>query len=364
MKKLDILEAIRGGTALYVFLGHFIIGSFIGNTNPFSIFLRFGQEAVILFFLMSGFVIQLSYKKKQIPFLKYLKKRFFRIYPLFLISILLVLCYRLLIGLPIETKTLFGNLFMLQDMGSLKPGTIVDTFGNSALWSLSYEWWFYMLFIPISSFKNKNTVAIIIVVLSALVYFIYPIQLFRWPMYFGIWWSGVVLADLYLNKELSFKNILKKIICPFLLLPSLFLIFTSLTKPFDSVGVHPLLEIRHFGSAIIFIVIAVVWKNFNWIGFPFFKPLEKIAPFSYGLYVLHLPLIMIINPIISYYIANSYAQFIIIAFLIILISLLLETKFQNKINSLVFKRNNLSHKKQTLVGSNPAKLIKTRTIEK
>jgi peptidoglycan/LPS O-acetylase OafA/YrhL len=343
-KKLNILEAVRGGAALYVFLGHFLIQQFLDITNLVSIFFRFGQEAVILFFLMSGFVIELSYKKKQISFLKYFKKRFFRIYPLFLISILLVLVYKILGGLAVETETLFGNLFMLQDMSSLKPGTIVGTYGNSALWSLSYEWWFYMLFIPISSFKNKNLVAVIVVVISTLLYFIYPIQIFRWLMYFGIWWTGVMLADFYLNKELSFKNVLSKIIAPILLIPSVFLIFKAFTTPFDSIGVYPTLDIRHFSGAIIFVLIALIWKKFHWYGYGFFKPLEKIAPFSYGLYVLHLPLIMIFEPIVSEYIESSIIQFIIISTLVILISFVLETKFQKKINSFLFINKGFSQK--------------------
>jgi len=356
-KKLNILEAVRGGAALYVFIGHFIIGSFIDKTQAFIFFFKFGQEAVILFFLMSGFVIELSYKKKPISFLTYFKKRFFRIYPLFLISISLVFGYKILSGLPIEIKTLFGNLFMLQDMDSLKPGTIIGTYGNSALWSLSYEWWFYMLFIPISRFKNKNVLALIIVVLSAIIYFIYPVQLFRWLMYFGIWWSGVILADLYLNKELNIKYILTKIIVPFLLFPSLFLSFKAFTTAFDSTGVYPALDIRHFTSAIIFIITAFIWKKNNWIGFPIFKPLEKIAPFSYGLYVLHLPIIMILEPFVSEYIENSFLKFLVISVSVISISFVFETKLQKKINSLLFKYDNFSSKKSA-VPTKPSQLIK------
>jgi peptidoglycan/LPS O-acetylase OafA/YrhL len=167
MKKLNILEAVRGGAALYVFIGHFVLMTFIDRTNKVSILFKFGQEAVILFFLMSGFVIQFSYAKKQIPFSEYFKKRFLRIYPLFLLSIFMVFIHNIFSGSPLELRTILGNLFMLQDVETIKPGTIVTTYGNSALWSLSYEWWFYMLFIPISNFKNKNLIVIFIVAISS-----------------------------------------------------------------------------------------------------------------------------------------------------------------------------------------------------
>jgi peptidoglycan/LPS O-acetylase OafA/YrhL len=87
IKKLNILEAVRGGAALYVFLGHFIVGSFIAKTNFLSFFFRFGQEAVILFFLMSGFVIELSGLRKKTSFHDFFYKRFLRIYPLFFLGI-------------------------------------------------------------------------------------------------------------------------------------------------------------------------------------------------------------------------------------------------------------------------------------
>jgi peptidoglycan/LPS O-acetylase OafA/YrhL len=112
------------------------------------------------------------------------------------------------------------------------------------------------------------------------------------------------------------------------------------------VSIH---EIRHFASAILFILIAFIWKKTHWLGYDFFKPLEQIAPFSYGLYVLHLPLIMIVEPILSNYIDNGFIKFIITGLLVILISLLLETKAQKRINSVLFKKNSF-FSKQIVMG--------------
>lgn len=347
IKKLNILEAVRGGAALYVFLGHFIVGSFIAKTNLLSIFFRFGQEAVILFFLMSGFVIELSELRKKASFQDFFFKRFLRIYPLFLFGILLVLAYKIIYHLPIELKTLEGNLLMLQDMESLKPGTIVGTYGNTALWSLSYEWWFYMLFVPISSFKNKNAIAITIVAISAILYFIYPFQLIRWLMYFGIWWSGVMLADFLVLGKINLKNSITKIIGPLLWLPLFLSIIKATTLKFDSIGVYPILEIRHFLSAILFIIIALVWRKLNWFGYNYFSFFEKIAPFSYGLYVLHLPLILILEALFRNQIENSLIRFAVIGLLVLFCSYLLETKFQKKLSLFFF--NKKSSRQETIL---------------
>lgn len=332
IKKLNILEAVRGGAALYVFLGHFIVGSFIAKTNLLSVFFRFGQEAVILFFLMSGFVIELSGLRKKTSFQDFFAKRFLRIYPLFLLGILLILGYKIIYHFPIEIKTLVGNLLMLQDAESLKPGTIVGTYGNTALWSLSYEWWFYMLFVPISSFKNKNAIAGTIVIISAILYFIHPFQPVRWLMYFGIWWSGVMLADLLVLGKINFKNSITKIIGPLLILPLFLSIIKATTLKFESIGVYPILEIRHFLSAIVFIIIAIIWRKTNWFGYSYFSFFEKIAPFSYGLYVLHLPLILILETLFRNQIENSFIRFVVIGLLVLFCSYILETKFQKKLS--------------------------------
>jgi peptidoglycan/LPS O-acetylase OafA/YrhL len=339
MKKLNILEAVRGGAALYVFIGHFVLMTFIDRTNKVSILFKFGQEAVILFFLMSGFVIQFSYAKKQIPFSEYFKKRFLRIYPLFLLSIFMVFIHNIFSGSPLELRTILGNLFMLQDVETIKPGTIVTTYGNSALWSLSYEWWFYMLFIPISNFKNKNLIVIFIVAISSILYYIYPVQLLRWLMYFGIWWSGVLLANFYLSNQLNLKNVFNKIIVQILFFPTLLLFSKTLNEPFVSIGIYPTLEIRHFVSAILFLLIAILWKHLNWLGYAFFKPLERIAPFSYGLYVLHLPIIMILEPFVFKYIKNSLIQFMTITLVVILLAYLFEVIIQKRLISSVNKIN-------------------------
>ena len=126
--KLWRLEAVRGAAAAYVAFGHI---------TQAPIF-RFGQEAVIVFFLLSGFVIEYSCSNKlAFGFKAYFKRRFIRIYSvlicLFLVAALIerphVLSYPFL-------KVLFGNLLMLQDFDLAKPNVIVPTLFAGALWSL------------------------------------------------------------------------------------------------------------------------------------------------------------------------------------------------------------------------------------
>jgi peptidoglycan/LPS O-acetylase OafA/YrhL len=66
---------------------------------------------------------------------------------------------------------------MLQDVISLKPNVISAVYmGNGVLWSLSYEWWFYMLlsfYLKVSESKINLWVTILTIAatVSYLVYF-------------------------------------------------------------------------------------------------------------------------------------------------------------------------------------------------
>jgi peptidoglycan/LPS O-acetylase OafA/YrhL len=175
-------------------------------------------------------------------------------------------------------------------------------------------------------------------------------------MYFGIWWSGVMLADLSVLGKMNLKNCITQIMGPLLGLPLFLSIIKATTLKFESIGVYPILETRHFLGAIVFIIIALIWRKTNWFGYNYFSFFEKIAPFSYGLYVLHLPLILILETLIRNQIENSLIRFAVIGLLVLFCSYLLETKFQKKLN--LFFLN-----KKSSVGSNPAKLIKSRNLE-
>lgn len=300
-KKLEKLEAIRGFAALYVVFHHlFASGLVIGGIN-FSFLFRFGQEAVILFFILSGFVISYSFEKaKDKRFSLFFTKRFIRIYfPLLIVFILhyLMLSYQKGQWVFVQWKHLFGNLAMLQDNYHTKPNVITGPFlDNDPLWSLSYEWWFYMIYFVLYRFQPKirNTIVYGLGIVGALTYIYYPNFLNRELMYLTIWWMGVEMSMLYLKGQpLSFQT-----------LKSLFLVLTCiaviLTFPIVNqwatlkvnlgvvLGKHPILEWRHFVFTIGITGVALLWKKLKWIGFQYtFAPFQAIASISFVLYISH-----------------------------------------------------------------------------
>jgi peptidoglycan/LPS O-acetylase OafA/YrhL len=109
------LEALRGFAALMVVLGHVIQLSFIFNGDYEFIRRAFNymfptHTMVLVFFLLSGYVIGLNYGKQHYFDIKlYLRKRLVRLYPIYIISILVTILF-----FKYNLWVIVGHLFFLQ----------------------------------------------------------------------------------------------------------------------------------------------------------------------------------------------------------------------------------------------------------
>ncbi|WP_133273989.1 acyltransferase family protein [Hymenobacter radiodurans] len=144
------LEALRGVAAFIVVWCHAIENfNFLDpHYSPKGVlaFLPPSHLSVLLFFVLSGYVIGLSTKQRlasKATIRTYLKKRFLRIYPIYFVSMVVAV----LIAQPYPIKTLLGNFTLTQVL--LTPLVIE----NGPSWSLHYEVLYYLLFIPISFFR-------------------------------------------------------------------------------------------------------------------------------------------------------------------------------------------------------------------
>jgi peptidoglycan/LPS O-acetylase OafA/YrhL len=124
-----------------------------------------GNLGVLAFFAVSGFLITLSYERSSSA-LSYLKRRVLRIYPGYLVAILL--CS--LVIVPAFSSRSFGAVSAAEVAGLasnlLLKGYILksDAFGggavNGSLWSIPYEFWCYLgiLALGLSGFAWKKPV--------------------------------------------------------------------------------------------------------------------------------------------------------------------------------------------------------------
>ncbi len=151
--RLDALTSLRFFAALSVVFYHF--GSPAFARAPFWVrgLIESGNEAVPFFFVLSGFVLAYSYHRPGKQGLRngagpFWRKRFARIYPAYLASLLLALpafVHGIRSGVITKTYALSAIAFvplLLQSWGNLNLAEAI----NFPAWSLSVEMFFYAMF--------------------------------------------------------------------------------------------------------------------------------------------------------------------------------------------------------------------------
>jgi peptidoglycan/LPS O-acetylase OafA/YrhL len=225
-------------------------------------------------------------------------KRFMRIYSVWLLAMLFLWALDFFTPLrhaSIGLLDLLGNLFMLQDFSSGKPAVLVEPLlSNTPLWSLHYEWWFYMLFplvLLVPKFDLRVHIVGVISVTAAILYVYYPNPLCRLLFYFSIWWIGVYGAE---RLKLQGSLDLRDLACPLFYtalssIPLLILCWHYYESGKTLVlGVHPVLEVRHLLMSVILVIGAFAWRRMSWIGFNYsLRFFSIVAPISYSLYITH-----------------------------------------------------------------------------
>src|SRR5215204_53815 len=111
--KNTTLELIRGVAAILVVFTHLFSNNETLNHVPFHTLISgWGTESVILFFVLSGIVINLTHTKKPKGRTEFFKNRLLRIYPLYFIGLILACVVTpVFINQSINFKTAFLNFF-------------------------------------------------------------------------------------------------------------------------------------------------------------------------------------------------------------------------------------------------------------
>lgn len=291
------LDALRGLAAVYVAASHVVLA--LMPTRIIGQLFQFGQEAVIIFFLLSGAVIYFSTTARpDLSFGIYFQHRFRRIYFPFLVSVAVT---ALIVGWTGNSSNEFsfrefaGNLLMLQDFPD-KPGNWVDPFlGNQPLWSLSYEWAFYLLFWPVYRYTPREHQLAGITLASLLAWFsfvFHPNHASLVISYFVIWWVGLELARTWNETgRLAWRRCAGPLIS--LAIMALATSLPILLHGMGGLSGHPMVMSRHFGAAFSLTAATVLWSKLRFVGFRWtVGPFLPLAGISYGIYVLHYPILV------------------------------------------------------------------------
>lgn len=278
---------------------------------------------VDLFFIISGFIMvyvyghQFQNQTSGIDFKRFIQSRFARVYPLHFFSLLVLIVYYLVEiknkepnpfdSLLFDLSAIPGNLFLLQGMG------IFSFFNwNVPSWSISTEWWVYLLFpflmrglFPLTPKKQIGLFLFILLGYLVCQYWVYPYSSSVSPMPSGRGFSldltydfgffrcllgfllGMLLHPIYTS------NFLKSLLSS----PTLFLVV------YLACGISLYFGVTDFALVFLFALLVLVTLHSK--GFAeqllLTRPLQFLGNISYSVYLMHLPLLVICMSLDTYF---------------------------------------------------------------
>ena len=194
MKKNKALQALRLVFVMMIFMSHYDYG----GCQPFD---AGGDCGVAFFFLLSGFTMSMGYGRSltdgTFGWKRYLTRRLWRIYPLHVMCLVLVL---VLFRPAIDVK-LPLNALLLQ---AWIPDAAYYFSYNGVSWFLSALLFCYLLF-PLAYRKGNSWVLAVVLVACAVVYVLVPYEQVNALLYVAPWircadfFLGIMLYKLYDN---------------------------------------------------------------------------------------------------------------------------------------------------------------------
>jgi peptidoglycan/LPS O-acetylase OafA/YrhL len=264
----------------------------------------FGHLAVVVFFCLSGYLVGGEVVREflagKFQWRKYIVKRVARIYPVYLLALLLTLVLdsigvRYFNQTGIYSGRIVGPILQTDFAARLTPGIglgnvaflqgiLVPPFGtNTPLWSLSYEAWFYLLFplglVGVLGKMNMFRRASLIGALFVMMWLVGR----EIMLYSLIWLLGLI--PVILSRGLMPRRVWWPAVCSLLVL---------VAARFNLVRVVPVfLDDAALGC---FVVLFIGALGNHEIGVPGPVKFHKsLSNFSYSLYLVHLPLALFLS---------------------------------------------------------------------
>lgn len=263
-----------------------------------------GHQAVIIFFIMSGYLISGSvfrmFERGSWSWRTYLTHRLVRLWVVLIPGLLLGAFWDHMgltlhlapalyhgasgnhmtpdVSASVNSNVLISNLLFLQTI-------VTPTYGsNGALWSLANEFWYYILF-PLGLLATRTTSRFSVRILSGSIFLAVCLFLRGGILQlFPIWLAGTLLVLIpTLRIKNSARTIALSIYVPIFFLFSKFPIHSTLVKDY---------------------ALAFITFLFLWILLSATKPAQpsrlsvmsfNLAQFSYTLYIVHMPFLLFLT---------------------------------------------------------------------
>lgn len=309
---LPFLDVLRGVAIFSVFLYH-ALGAAVGYYNQpwkgmfpdfsaagtfWPLFpLTLGGCGVAIFFVVSGFCIHFShYRSKGESWLAFAVKRFFRLYPPYLLA--LSVFY---LSWPWRTYSLsspgwrhqfWSHFFLIHN---IEPGT---AFGiNGSFWSIAIEVQLYLIYplllLIVAIIGWRYSLLILFILESSIrISIITGISAFDSlrlsPLCFWFSWSlGAYLAHLYLNNSLLRFNV--------------WYLYSAIMMVSLAYLVHPFEKFQF--TAVALLTSVVIWREIYYLHSkpsksswkPLLRHLTSLGTVSYSFYLIHQPFLLLIQ---------------------------------------------------------------------
>jgi peptidoglycan/LPS O-acetylase OafA/YrhL len=153
-KQIGALTGLRFFAATYVFVFHFGAGfaQRSGLLDAIVTFLRNGFLGVSIFFVLSGFILTYTYKQRVDSPQMFAVARFARIYPVYLLALLIAL------PLALSELTMLDVVRVLAMVQAWTPFSSTSGFAwIGQAWTLSVEVIFYIFFPFLTMLLNTTT---------------------------------------------------------------------------------------------------------------------------------------------------------------------------------------------------------------
>jgi peptidoglycan/LPS O-acetylase OafA/YrhL len=342
MQNIKYLHIIRGFAAFFVLLAHakwpFWIGgtAFLKQTSfwelsvldkaglAFALLSSNGTAMVIIFYVLSGFIIAHSFSKNKWSYKQFIINRSLRIYIPYIASaliagLLLVISYRLAAVLFESPVKDYHQRVMIAYSSGLNLTNFIKTFFffktervnyfgfNYVYWSLLYEMIFYLVFPLLLKYLKYIFVATLV---------IYPVHIFYQPLpeidywylylteYLFYFLSGIYLYRFVISGKLDFYKgsvWLKKYVLLVLILLSF---FSAELIGFSSYKSISFLAATVMSLSWMIYLLLYGVKN----GF-FTRVFMFLGKISYSLYLIHVPLLLFFYSLVFYFFSiDSYSS--------------------------------------------------------
>ena len=348
-KIINSIQFLRGFAALAVVVHHTggYVKRYFEPTLLFEDKFSIGFAGVDLFFVISGFIIHFTsknYLNNPSKLKEYLKKRFIRVYPIYwIITTILFISSWLIV--EILDKNIFSIGYPNTLIAYIQTYLLLPLHFaiNPVTWTLSYELFFYLCFAILIISERLWIIPALILAVSFYNIFINIPEIVEVKLnYFNFIFSGYNFEFMFgfliypLYEKIKLSNIISVILL--IISISIIALFGYDIGDYDSYK-----RVLTFGLPSGLILLSLLnLENNNAISFP--KITLTLGDASYALYLIHFPMMLLMNKIpqiLGYNFSAIqevwYSYFIIISMVIssIYVHKWIEMPVAKKLNSLL-----------------------------